>query len=132
MGCSTLRSLGTLVSSGVLESPFHVFGVAEPDSHRLIDRILLFHPHIQDEVWDQRPPHPAAATTMEQDGAVAGAAQHREYLVESGIIESAGTHWNVHILHAELSNDSTFVQWAWLHGIPNVQDDATAGRSEGL
>ena len=63
-----------LVSTSILQPPFHVLRTSEADSHSLFYGIPLFHSVVQYEMWNKRPAHPASAPAVKKDGTVACAA----------------------------------------------------------
>jgi hypothetical protein len=63
---------------------------------------------------------------MKEHGPIAGTSKYCEYTLESGIVQRTGPDRNVDVLHAELVDHSLLVNWTRLHGVPDVEHDATS------
>ncbi len=99
-GAAILRSAGLPVSAGVVETPLHQLRAAEPDSHRLVDGVLLLEPLVEYEVRDQRAAYTVAAAAMDEHGPATGAAEYAENALERGVIVGAGGDGDVDVFES--------------------------------
>ena len=78
------------------------------------------------------PPTRFPLPAMKEDGPVPGAAKHREDALQRRVLEGAGSHRDVDVLHAQLAHQRGFIHGAGFHGVPKIQHDPPTGLLQGF
>jgi hypothetical protein len=69
---------------------------------------------------------------VKEDRPIPCASKDGEDMRQGRIIEGAGSHRHVDVLHAQLAHQGRFVHGAGLHRVPEIKDDIAPGGLESL